>query len=171
MRSVLKNKVLVTIIGILLLANIAMLVFFISGAKKPERENQADQKTGRTMESFLQSKIGFSQQQINQFNQLKDEHHQRLYPLFEDLRITKDQFFIQVKDSLSDSYVDSLALRIGEKQKNLDRQVFRTIREVRSVCTPQQQITFDSLLPKIAYKMAFHIRKGNLKEDSLKKRN
>lgn len=171
MRSVLKNKVLVTIIGILLLANIAMLVFFISGMKKPDREPRPDQKNSHTMESFLQSRIGFNEQQIDQFNTLKEEHHQRLFPLFEDVRITKDQFFIRVKDSLSASYLDSLALQIGEKQKNLDRQVYEAIRQVRSMCTPQQQIAFDSLLPKIAYKMAGHIRKGNPKEDSLKRHN
>ena len=169
MRSVLKNKVLVTIIGILLLANIAMLVFFISGMKKPENENRSEQKPSHTMESFLQSRIGFNEQQIDQFNKLKDEHHQRLYPLFEDVRLTKDEFFIRAKDSVSAAYLDSLALQIGEKQSILDRQVFETIRQVRSMCTPQQQIKFDSLLPKIAYKMAGHIRKGNPKEDSMKR--
>lgn len=172
MRSVLKNKVLVTVIAILLLANIAMLVFFMSGMKKPDRDQPGDQKAAaHTTESFLQARIGFTDQQINQFNQLKEIHHQRLNPLFEDLRQTKDQFFILVKDSRSDAYLDSVALQIGTKQKNLDREVFRTIQEVRKLCTPQQQITFDSLLPKIAYKMAGHIRKGNPKEDSLKKHN
>jgi len=168
MRSVLKNKVLVTIIAILLLANIAMLVFFISGMRKPERENAANKRPHST-ESFLQAKIGFSEQQLTQFNQLKEEHHEKLSPFFEDLRLTKDQFFLLVKDSLSDSRVDSAAALIGEKQKILDLQVFKTIREVRSLCNPQQQLKFDSLLPKIAYKMAGHIRKSNLKEDSLKK--
>jgi hypothetical protein len=48
-------------------------------------------------------------------------------------------------------------------------QVFHTIEEVRNICTPEQQTKFDSLLPKIAYKMAGHIRKGNTKEDNLKK--
>jgi hypothetical protein len=171
MRSVLKNKVLVTIIAILLLSNIALLVFFISGMKKPDRENQAEQKASHSTESFLQTRIGFTEQQITQFNKLREEHHQKLNPLFEDLRKTKDQFFISVKDSLSDSYIDSLSVLIGEKQKNLDRQVFRTIQEVRSICSPQQQIKFDSLLPKIAYKMAGHIRKANPKEDSLKRSN
>jgi hypothetical protein len=58
---------------------------------------------------------------------------------------------------------------IGKKQRTLDRTVFETIREVRKICTPQQQVAFDSLLPKIAYKVAGHIRKGNPKEEGLKK--
>ncbi len=153
MRSVLKNKVLVTIIAILLLANIAMLVFFISGMKNPEKENSESRKSGHSTISLLQNKIGFSEQQIIQFNQLKEEHRTKLNPHFEDLRITKDQFFLLVKDSLSDSYLDSAATLIGKKQQILDMQVFRTIRDIRKLCTPQQQITFDSLLPKIAYKM------------------
>ena len=169
MRSVLKNKVLVTVIAILLLANIAMLVFFISGMKKPERENRPDPRAGHTTESFLKSRIGFTDQQITQFNKLKEEHHQKLVPLFDDVRKTKDQFYLMVKEAPSDSYLDSLAAQIGEKQRLLDREVFQTILQVRSLCTPQQQSTFDSLLPKIAYKVAGHIRKGNPKEDSLKR--
>ena len=169
MRNVLKNKVLVSIIGILLLANIAMLVFFISGMKKPDPRTTEQQKPIHTTESFLQTKVGFSDQQIEQLNKLKEEHRKKLVPLFEDLRQTKDQFFVMVKDSQPDSYIDSIAVVIGEKQRTLDRSVFETIREVRNICTPQQQIGFDSLLPKIAYKMAGHIRKGDPKEDGHKK--
>ena len=169
MRSVLKNKVLVTIIGILLLANIAMLVFLFSAMKKPERENSHNRKPAHSTVSFLESRIGFDKQQISQFNQLKEEHYKKLNPLFEDLRVTKDNFFVLVKDSVSDSDIDSLANIIGQKQKFLDLQVFHTVQEIRNLCTPQQQVKFDSLLPKIAYKMVGHIRKGNPKEDSLKK--
>lgn len=169
MRSVLKNKVLVSIIGILLLANIGMLVFLISGMKKPEGGNSGEKKSGSTPVTFLQHRIGLTQQQVSQLNEIKDKHHLKLYPLFEDLRITKDQFFLLIKDSASDAVIDSVATLIGEKEKTLDMQVFRTIREVRSVCTPEQQLKFDSLLPKVAYKMAGHIRKGNPTGDSLKK--
>ena len=111
MRSVLKNKVLVSIIAILLMANIGLLVFFLSAMKKPEREKLGEKTNVHSTESFLQSKIGFSDAQISQFNQLKDEHHQKLLPLFEDLRNTKDKFFVLVKDSLSGSALDSLAGR------------------------------------------------------------
>ena len=169
MRNVLRNKVLVSIIGILLLANIALLVFFISGMKKPDLERPGQQKPAYSTESFLQTKIGFTDQQITLFNKLKEEHHQKLFPLFEDLRKTKDQFFVMVKDSQSTSYIDSMAVEIGEKQRTLDRNVFETIREVRNICTPQQQVAFDSLLPKIAYKMAGHIRKGDPKENAQKR--
>ena len=169
MRSVLKNKVLVTIIGILLLANIGMLVFLVSGMRKPEREDAEGKKQAHSTESYLEHKLGFDKQQINDFNQLKQKHYRKLNPLFEDLRVTKDNFFVLVKDSVSDSDVDSVADIIGQKQKFLDLQVFRTVQELRTLCTPQQQVKFDSLLPKIAYKMVGHIRKGNPKEDSLKK--
>ena len=170
MRNVLKNKVLVSIIGILLLANIVMLVFFITSMKKPDREIHGEQRPPqRTTESFLQTKIGFTDQQIEQFKQLKEVHHDKLFPLFEDLRKTKDEFFVMVKDSQPASYIDSMATVIGEKQRTLDRNVFETIREVRNICTPKQQVTFDTLLPKIAYKMAGYIRKGDPHEDSLRR--
>lgn len=160
MKSVLKNKVLVTVIAILLVANIAMLVFFLTGMKAPEKDHRpAAAPPPHTTESFLQERIGFTDQQISEFNRLKDEHHQRLFPLFEDLRKTKDQYYLLVKAPPSEAYLDSLAAVIGEKQRILDRQVFQTIQQVRGLCTPQQRDSFDSMLPKIAYKMAGHIRK------------
>jgi Spy/CpxP family protein refolding chaperone len=119
----------------------------------------------------LQTKVGFTDQQIEQFNKLKEAHHDKLFPLFEEVRKTKDQFFLLVKDSPSDAYLDSMAKVIGEKQRALDRNVFETIREVRNICTPQQQAAFDTLLPKIAYKVAGHIRKGDPKKDDLKRPN
>lgn len=169
MKSVLKNKVLVSIIGILLLANIAMLLFLVSAMKKPENRNLDARKPGHSTVSFLQQRIGLTEHQVRQMNELSEEHHQKLNPLFEDIRVTKDQFFLMIKDSPSDPVVDSIATLIGEKQKALDRQVFRTMQQVRNVCTPEQRVKFDSLLPKIAYKMAGHIRKGSPKEEGLKK--
>lgn len=171
MRSVLKNKVLVSVIAILLIANIAMLFFFITGMKKPERVDRPDPRANHTTESFLQNRIGFSDQQMAEFNKLKQEHHQKLFPLFEDLRKQKDDYYLLVKEAPSDAQLDSLAARIGEKQRLLDREVFKTVREVRQICTSQQQASFDSMLPKIAYKMAGHIRKGDLKEEGLKRPN
>ena len=173
MRNVLKNKVLVSIIGILLLANIAMLVFFMSSMKRPDREHQGEHQSPPAFntESFLQTKVGFTDQQIEQFNRLKEAHHDKLFPLFEDVRKTKDQFFLMVKDSAPGSYLDSMARVIGEKQTTLDRNVFETVREVRKICTPQQQVAFDTLLPKIAYKIAGHIRKGDPQKDDLKQHN
>lgn len=169
MKSVLKNKILITIIAILLLANIALLVFIVSGMPKPVGKDSEGERTTHSTASFLQTKIGFSDQQIAQFDLLKKEHRKSLNPLFEDLRKTKDGFFVLVKDSLSNAELDSLAGRIGEKQKLLDMQVYQTIREVRSLCTPQQQITFDSFLPQIAYKIVGRILRGNHKEDSSKR--
>jgi hypothetical protein len=169
MRSVLKNKVLVSIIAILLVANIALLLFLISGMRKPDTEHSPDSRPGHSTIPFLQDKIGFNDQQINQFNQLKEQHRLRINPLFEDLRVTKDRYFTLVKDSPSKAYTDSLAAVIGEKQKNLDIQLLVTVREIRSLCNPEQLVKFDSLLPKIAYKMVGHIRRSNPSADSLKR--
>lgn len=170
MRSVLKNKVLVSVIAILLVANIALLLFLIVGMKKPDREGHSESKPpAPSTIPFLQDKIGFSDQQISEFNRLKEEHRVKIIPLFEDLRVSKDYYFSLVKDSPSKEYTDSLAALIGEKQKNLDIQLFVTVSDIRSLCTPEQQVRFDSLLPKIAYKMVGHIRRTDARGDSLKK--
>ena len=166
MRAVLKNKVLVAIIAILLLTNIVMLVFLLG--KKADKPGRKPSSSGV---SYLQKELGFTEQQMAQFNAMKEEHREKINSLFDEVKKTKDTFFLHLKDSTaSDSAVMSAANLIGDKQQALDMQVFESVREIRGICTSEQQQKFDSLLPKIVYKMVGQIRRGKPKEDSLKKK-
>ena len=167
MRAVLKNKVLVAIIAILLLTNIVMLVFLLG--KKSDKPH--DRRTNTASTPYLQKELGFTEQQMAQFNSLKEEHREKINSLFDEARKTKDSFFLLLKDStVSDSALVSASALIGDKQQALDMQVFESLREIRKLCTSQQQQKFDSLLPKIVYKMAGQIRRKP-KEDSLKRKD
>lgn len=76
MRNVLNNKVLLLIVAILLLANIALLVSFV-GMKKPEKNISRDERQRPPMTVFLDKELGFNQQQMEQFDTLRQRHRQK----------------------------------------------------------------------------------------------
>ena len=89
MSSSSKTKILVTAVVFLLLTNIAMLVFFLC-CKGPDRK---DQRGGREamMKSFLQKDIGFSTQQLQQYDDLSKAHKDSIKPFFEAMRNNREQ--------------------------------------------------------------------------------
>ena len=79
-----------------------------------------------------------------------DKMHQR----FEEIKKTKEKFYFQMYDpSIPDSTLQANAGLIGNQQKELDLQVIRHFKDVRTLCTPDQLVKFDSLLPSIIKRM------------------
>ena len=62
-----QKKVLIVIIAILLIANVAMLAFFLQ-KKEPEKPRRPDRKT--VIANFLKNDLGFNQQQFDWYKKL-----------------------------------------------------------------------------------------------------
>ncbi|MEO5996266.1 MAG: periplasmic heavy metal sensor [Chitinophagaceae bacterium] len=165
MRKVLNNKVLLFIVAILLLANIAMLFYFL-WMREPERKNTRGDRQKSPMTEFLQVEIGFNTEQLAAFEKTRQQHRQKMKPLFEDIKTAKVQFYGFLTDpSINDSTINAAALQIGEKQKLLDMQTFHNFREIRSLCTPEQQPRYDSLIVNEISKMWFPSWKGSGRQE------
>ncbi|MEJ7737772.1 MAG: hypothetical protein WKF97_10125 [Chitinophagaceae bacterium] len=173
MHSVLNNKLLLFIVAVLLLANIAMLIFFV-GMKDASHKNHRNDRSKSPISVFLEKEVGFNQEQMASYEALRQQNRQKMKPLFEDIRVAKIQFYQLLRHSAFDtSLLNRAALTIGEKQKNIDLQAFQNFRAIRSLCSPEQQLKYDLLVPGVIEKMWFSERKGNSrqKEDSLKNKN
>lgn len=155
-----KNKVLLLVIAILLVSNIVMLAFLF-GSKEPKKTEQQQRPVGGISE-YLKKDVGFTEQQSQQFEILRKEHRAKMQPIFEDLRKTKLDFYLRLNDStlLNDSLFTTGRI-IGDKQTNLDVQIFNHFRNVRALCTPEQRPKFDSLYPTIIKKMIEWPRRNN----------
>jgi hypothetical protein len=55
----------------------------------------------------------------------------------------------------------SVASEIGKKQAAVDLQFYQNFQSIRKICTPGQQIKFDSQMPEIAAKMMQPWRNNN----------
>jgi Spy/CpxP family protein refolding chaperone len=161
MRKVLNNKVLLFIVAILLLANIAMLFYFL-WIREPARKNFRGDRQKSPMTEFLQTEIGFNTGQMAAFEKIRQQHRQKMRPLFEDIKTAKVQFYgFLTNPVINDSTLNQSAKLIGEKQKLLDLQTFHNFKEIRGLCTPEQQPKYDSLIVNEISKMWFPSWKGS----------
>lgn len=148
MNQVARNKILLFIIVILLVTNIGMLLFLLRMKSSPAQQK----RLGFTEK--LKSQVGFTPQQMDEFEPKKKAFWKNMRERYEAIRQTKKNFYFQLYDpSIPDSTLESKAEVIGEQQKELDLFVIRHFKDVRRMCTPQQLPKYDSLLPALIDRM------------------
>ena len=148
MNQLSRNKVLLTIIAILLITNVVMLVLFLR-MKPHEREPK---RLGFTEK--LKNQVGFSQQQMAVFEPKKKVFWTRVREKFDEIKKTKEDFYKFMYDpSVPDSVIEAKADMIGKQQKDLDLFVIRHFKDIRTLCTPDQLPKYDSLLPPLIERM------------------
>lgn len=151
MNSVSRNKNLLFIIAALLLTNIAVLVYFL-WIKQPEPKPDGQKKNGMT--EMLQKEVGFNDEQVGQYKQLKEEQRATIRPMFDEMRKAKDSLFRLLSDpGVSDSIINKASEAIAQKQKALDLQTFSHFKKVRALCTVEQQSKYDSMVLRMFRKM------------------
>jgi Spy/CpxP family protein refolding chaperone len=154
-----KNKALIFIIIFLLITNIAMLIFFVvlrnPGNKKYSNRDQ------NGMSTLLQKEVGFSKEQLDQYQALRTKQRQNIKPLFNEVRKAKENFYgLIYSPSVSDSLLIADADSIAQTQKKLDLQMFHHFKMVRNICTPDQLQKFDSTIKKVVARMTGRSGRG-----------
>ncbi len=143
------NKILVIIIAVLLLVNTGMVFFILRTPEKPSFHN--DFKAA--MPEFLQNSIGFSSQQMSQYDSLSNAYNAKFKANMESLRSDRQQEFKQfAQTGFNDSAIDSIVLLATENRKLLDVNLLQYTKEIRKICTPEQQPKYDTLLYKVLNK-------------------
>ena len=152
MESNTKTKSLITIIIFLLITNIAMLIFFVLEGKPGNRKERNHENRG--MYNSLKNDVGFSDEQLTQYKNLREQQIKKVHPLFNEVREAKRNFYgLIVSNNASDSLLNADADSIAHKQKDLDLQMFGYFKNVRSICTPDQTQKYDSLIQTVVDRM------------------
>ena len=139
-----KSKILLIAIGILLVANLVLLCFFIANKPVEKKGSRGDRKA--MMVAFLKNDIGFNQQQLQQYDSLNEKHRTKIKTVFDAARTDKEKQFKQMtNDDFSDSAIINTAALFADKQKEIQIVMFKHFKDIRNLCTPQQQPKFDSL--------------------------
>ena len=164
-----KNRALVIIIVLLLLTNVALLAYFL-WFKQPDKPAPPDRNRDRLAEG-LKNDVGFNDSQVVEYKKIKDAQWDQMKSKFDDLRKAKDSFFHLLSiEKTNDSILNSAADSIAYRQKVLDLEAFAHFKEVRKLCTPEQQPRYDSLVQRMFRRMAgTFMRASAEKADSLKK--
>ncbi|MEP7251216.1 MAG: hypothetical protein ABI683_02515 [Ginsengibacter sp.] len=147
-----KNKSLISIIIFLLITNIAMLVFFVF-LNEPADKSSANENQGRFSKA-LQQDVGFSKEQYDQYQLLRKANFDKVRPMFNDVRTAKFRMYdLLYTEPVSDSVLQNKAALIGEKQEELDIQMFRHFERARKICTGEQLPKFDTAVKQLIIRM------------------
>lgn len=142
MKNLVKNKITGWLVAILIIANIATLVFFWIGHFRNQRNNSPKE--------FLANKLHFSNNQKNIYFNLAKEHNETARGIRKEIKLNKEAFFNLLKsDYVSDSAKAKAALEISLSIKSLDILTFEHFEKVRAICTPVQKKIFDDLVQKM----------------------
>jgi Spy/CpxP family protein refolding chaperone len=129
-----------TVLLIILNIVIVSFVWFAPHALHRERDHGGPAK-------FIIQELNFNQTQREQFEKLKDEHHNLMMMINERDRHIHDALFELVKnghDSMAIS--DSLINQIAENRKQIESVTYHHLAAVRKICTAAQQKKFDTMI-------------------------
>lgn len=144
-----QRKVYLVIIALLLVANIAMLAFFLQ-KKCPDRQTAARPDRKVIIENYLKNEIGFDQQQLVQYDTLSNRHRNKIRTQYENAKNNKTaQLKKLAASNFSDSTINVLADQSSASQKIMEVSMFNHIKNIRLLCTPAQRVKFDTSFIKI----------------------
>ena len=132
------NKNWLWVIGGLMLLNIALLSFI--WIKKPNYNPP----------SFLEGKLNFSESQKQEFENLKADHKSKMKGLTAEVDLLKDKLYSNFSTSgLTNAEIKELTIQLGQQKAESDFLTYQHLKEVRGICTPEQQQEFDKLISEI----------------------
>jgi periplasmic protein CpxP/Spy len=168
--STTRNRNLLIIIAVLLLTNVAVLVYFL-GQKKSEKAAIPDSGRDKNfVAEMLQKEVGFSDEQTAKYKELKGKQREKIRPMFDDMRKAKDSLFRLLSyPETSDSVVNKLADLIAQKQKAIDLETLDHFKRVRTLCSSDQLVKYDTMVLQLIRKMGKPVRHGESEKTEKKK--
>jgi len=161
------NKVLTIAVILLLLVNVAMLIFMLKG--KGHRGDRYRGGKGGPFEMMVKE-LGMTDQQQTDFKKLKADHFKNNGPVFDSIKTLKKSLFELVKaETVNDSIVSHYSNLIAEQQAIVDKTTINHFRAVRALFTGDQQKKFDEFVEKMMQRRRGG--PGGRPEDSAGKRN
>jgi Spy/CpxP family protein refolding chaperone len=138
-----QNKVAGSIIIILVVLNIVLIsMFWLRGFRHPDfslRERPRIERPAR-MANFFQRELGLTSEQVEKFDQQRDAFFQKMKPIMKqihDLRMQlTDAIFAAQPD---ENLVKNLVAQISDLDQKREMAIFDHIKQVRAICTPEQQ--------------------------------
>ena len=152
------NRILTIAVVLLLLVNVAMLIFMLKGHGRHEMRNR-----GGGPFDMMVKELNMTEQQQTAFKKLKDEHFTAIKPVFDSVRTLKKSLFGLVKEeNVNDSLVSKYSALISEQQAIVDKLTINHFRKVRALFTGDQQKKFEDFVQKMMQRHG----PGGMKRDS-----
>ena len=154
MSTLFKNKLLTGLVILLLAANITTIVVFWMGMKKMH-------PSPLQPSAYIIKELSLNDKQQEQYNAMVQQHRKQSRSIQEQIRNCKDSFFnLLSNDNANDSIKNNLSAKIASLNSELDLITYAHFKEVRKICTPEQQQKFDGIIKEIIRMMAGPVGRG-----------
>ncbi|MFT3932206.1 MAG: periplasmic heavy metal sensor [Chitinophagaceae bacterium] len=141
MQYVTKNKWLMALLLLLLVANIITIAAFWL-----QRPPQAPVMKERP-DAYLTRELALDANQQQAYAQLVKEHQQHVAELRKQVKSAKDDFFKLLQQPVvQDSEKTNAAKNISTYTEQLDLVTFDHFKKLRAICNPEQQKKFDNVI-------------------------
>lgn len=138
-----KPTYLVIIIIILILSNIALGTAWWYSKNKSNDWKKTERPS--PMGAYLKKEIGFSAEQLVQFDSLRAKKRRNDKEIYGSIRESKQNLFKSLgSNNFSDSAVNTTIEFAAEKQRILEASMMTSLKEIRALCTEQQRAKFDT---------------------------
>lgn len=139
-------KTLLVIITVLLASNIILLgTYFIRNRSQHERSG-----SDRSPVEYMTRELKLDQQQSGQFRSLWEANRNRNKAIYDSLRIARERLFGYLKqEPQPDSLITITSASMAGMEQALILNNYRHFRELRKICTPEQQVKLDTLITRM----------------------
>jgi protein CpxP len=157
MSSILRKPWLLVLLATLLVANLGLLAYYFM------RDRPGAEK--RSISDAFYRDLRLTPAQEDEFRARKDTFMREMRPHWSAIRKAKDSLFGRVGDTaMDDSTLTALTRRIAGMTRQSDERLFRHFRELRKLCTPDQQAAFDTLVPRLVSRAGSRSRPADRRE-------
>lgn len=145
-----KEKFLVVSIAILLVLNISLVAFiFFVGPKRGHENNRQWKHRGHGPKKYIIEKLGFNEEQINNYEEIIPEHRKCLDSLSTCLKKVKKEFYVSVtKNDYPEKEI--ILNRIALLHRQIDSLNFNHFTKIKAICNAEQKNKFVELSKELA---------------------
>lgn len=146
--SLSKNKILFWAVILLMIANVAILVTLWL-APNQQRKNKG------TPADYLIKELALNKEQQNKLHEMAKEHHAQSIKIRGQIKEARHDFFELLNQPVvTDSMKKSAAENVSKNLEQLDLLTFNHFKQLREICTPQQQKKFDEIIEEVLQMIA-----------------
>jgi Spy/CpxP family protein refolding chaperone len=148
MNSSEKNKLLIWLVALLLVANAASIaMFWLGKSKQPPPPKE-------TPKEFLIRELKMDTKQQQQFEILVTDHQQKAMFIRDRVKMLKENFFDLLKQpNVTDSIKNEKAATVSYLVQKLDLLAFEHFQKIRALCNSEQQKKFDEIINEVTAMM------------------
>jgi hypothetical protein len=110
----------------------------------PDRDRRDEPKR------IIIERLGFDEQQINDYEKLIDWHRSKMRESREKTTQLKNQLYSTLNGKDTTVSTDSLMAEIGRVQQDMEHVHYQHFQDIRNLCRPDQLPAFDQLTTEIA---------------------